>query len=407
MRRFRFAWAAAFLGLFTGSTFAALDVTITCWRQNLNGRTGTSTNSAINACVSLIPSDVTSVKYTATDVYVRSTDVPSYNVGPFPDGNPSYPSNRDRSYRIPRSPVAQSGTHTATPLGSIGVLMNGVCVFNALDAHSYNNQNIWHQNAVVVEALGFDSSLGHPAPVMNGGNCNGHQNGLYHHHQRSPALLAALGDDGVRHSPIIGYAYDGFPIYGPYAYDDPISGGAVRRMRSSYRLRNITTRTTLPDGTVLPPSQYGPNVSTTYPLGYYIEDFEYIAGMGDLDQYNGRINITPEYPGGIYCYYATIDSSGGAAYPYYLGPTYYGVVATDNFSTVTVPGNAMQYHPGDVNCDAVLSLGDIDPFVLALIDPTSYAAAFPSCDAVAGDMNGDGVLDSRDIQLFVTTVTGH
>ncbi|HUN79938.1 MAG TPA: hypothetical protein VMV81_00345, partial [Phycisphaerae bacterium] len=84
-----------------------------------------------------------------------------------------------------------------------------------------------------------------------------------------------------------------------------------------------------------------------------------------------------------------------------------GVVATDNFTTVTVPGNAVPYHPGDVNCDAVLSLGDIDPFVLALIDPTNYAAAFPSCDAVAGDMNGDGVLDSRDIQLFVATVTGH
>src|SRR6266404_9607663 len=88
---------------------AALDVAVTCWRQNLNGRTGSSTDVNINACVSTIPSDVQQVHFTATDVYVRSNDIPAYKVGPFLDGNPSYPSNRDRNYRIPRSPQAQTG----------------------------------------------------------------------------------------------------------------------------------------------------------------------------------------------------------------------------------------------------------------------------------------------------------
>src|SRR5204863_4812187 len=133
------------IGWPVAAALAAVDVGVTCWRQNPNGHTAFSGDSTINACVSIIPSDIQQVRYTATDVYVRSTDVPSYSVGPFPDGNPSVPGNRDRSYRIPRSPQPQTGTHTATPLGSIGVLVNGVAVFNALDAHSYQNQNVWHQ----------------------------------------------------------------------------------------------------------------------------------------------------------------------------------------------------------------------------------------------------------------------
>jgi len=119
-------------------------------------------------------------------------------------------------------------------------------------------------------------------------------------------------------------------------------------MRSSYRLRNITQRTTLPDGTVLSPSQYGPDVSATYPLGFYVEDFEYVGGLGDLDRYNGRMTVTPEYPGGTHAYFVTIDGSGASAYPYAIGLQYYGVVAADDISTqghVTITELVSDYTP--------------------------------------------------------------
>src|SRR5207249_2454624 len=121
---------------------------------------------------------------------------------------------------------------------------------------------------------GFDACLGHPP-----------QSGQYHHHQHPICLDAG---NASQHSSILGYAFDGFPVYGPYGYANTDGSGGVARIRSGYRTRNITTRTTLPDGTVLSPAQYGPAVSTTYPLGYYEEDFEYVSGLGDLDTYNGR-----------------------------------------------------------------------------------------------------------------------
>ena len=131
-------------------------------------------------------------------------------------------------------------------------------------------------------------------------------------------------------------------------------------MRSSYRKRNITLRTTLPDGTVLTTAQFGPDVSTQYPLGYYIEDFEYVAKLGDLDEHNGRISVTPEYPSATYAYFITLDTGLKAAYPYTLGPTYYGVVTTANIGpgsghvtpTETVvtysPASAVDTDPGNL-----------------------------------------------------------
>lgn len=50
-----------------------------------------------------------------------------------------------------------------------------------------------------------------------------------------------------------------------------------------------------------------------------------MRNLGELDEYNGRFAVTPEYPAGTYAYYATVDASGDAAYPYLIGPQYYGI----------------------------------------------------------------------------------
>lgn len=290
---------------------AQLTPEITCWKINTTGETGYAG----------IETNVQEVQYSDNNVYISCTCIPGYDIGPWP-GNPNTPSNQNFVYKITRNPEQNLGALIQTPLGHIGVWSNGVSMFNAKDAMSYENEGIWNQNAIVVEGSSFDDCLGHPAP-----------NGEYHHHLNPTCLYDDT--DSLIHAPIIGYAFDGFPIYGAYGYKNVDGTGGITRMRTSFKPRSISERTTLPDGTVLSALQYGPAVGGTYPLGYYVEDFEYVTGFGDLDEHNGRFCVTPEYPDGIYAYFVTIDPEGEAVYPYTLGETYYGIVQNGN----TGPGS--------------------------------------------------------------------
>ena len=120
-------------------------------------------------------------------------------------------------------------------------------------------------------------------------------------------------EDQLAHSPIIGWAFDGNPIYGPYGYTDPTDqGSAVIRLSTSYRLQEslVFDATTNPypvrsDGPLL--TDVDTNGDYLYPAGKFVEDYEYIFGLGDLDQYNGRFCKTPDYPDGRYCYFVTIS----------------------------------------------------------------------------------------------------
>jgi hypothetical protein len=122
----------------------------------------------------------------------------------------------------------------------------------------------------------------------------------------------------LNHSPILGYAYDGNPIYGPYAYNST-TGGFIRRMNSSYIL-NVD----------LTPGKRPP----LFENGFFINDYVY-DGSGDLDQHNGRFAITPEYPNGVYAYFSTIDVNASnesvPKYPYVIGPYFYNKPIKENF----------------------------------------------------------------------------
>ncbi len=127
------------------------------------------------------------------------------------------------------------------------------------------------------------------------------------------------------HSPIIGFAYDGNPIYGPYGFDR-IDGGVIRRMIPGYELN--ATR------------QLGPTVGD-WPLGSFTNDYTF-TNKGDLDKYNGRFCKTPDYPEGTYAYFATIDSSSQQdatfdkyftpVYPYVIGDAFKSKPDSFNFS---------------------------------------------------------------------------
>ena len=106
-------------------------------------------------------------------------------------------------------------------------------------------------------------------------------------------------------------------------------------MKSSYQLRDIAVRTHYADGTDVTD---GPAVSSTYPLGRYREDYEFVAHSNEpdyLDEHNGRYCITPEYPNGIYAYFCTVDENWNSAYPYAVGPTFYGVKNAMKVTSVT------------------------------------------------------------------------
>ena len=135
------------------STHAFAQPELSSWLRNTTGLTGYNG----------LPANVQRVRYNSTSAYINSSGIPAYSIGPWP-GNPNIPTNQAYTFRLPRLPVVNNGTKTSTPLGAIGFWVNGVGIFNALDAMSYQNQNIWHQNAIVAEAVSFDACKGHPAP---------------------------------------------------------------------------------------------------------------------------------------------------------------------------------------------------------------------------------------------------
>ena len=73
---------------------------------------------------------------------------------------------------------------------------------------------------------------------------------------------------------------------------------------------------------------------------------------------------------------------------------------------VAGPDEPRDLLPGDCNCDGVVDTADIDAFVLALVNPAGYAAAYPDCDLMTADLNGDGSVDTADIDGFVAAIVG-
>ena len=333
---------------------------ITSWLQN----TSLTGNYYVNGNSALLPNNILvncqEIEYSANWVYVHTTGIPAYPTGPFLDGNPSQATNQSGIFKITLNPVPNTGTPTATTGGNIGLFINGVALFDYRDGVSWNTASNslcggpgnppcpggptaslpWNRDAVVAEKAGFDCSKGHPAQ------------GNYHHHQNPSAFNLDLnvisticnlydaeglyGIDSTQHSPLIGFAYDGYPIYGAYAFKNTDGSGGIVRMKSSYRLRSISNRSTWADGTDVAD---GPAVNSTYPLGYFREDYEYIptsASTPDfLDEHNGRFCVTPEYPNGTYCYFATVDQNWNSVYPYVIGPTFYGIKNAMKVTSVT------------------------------------------------------------------------
>ena len=234
-----------------------------------------------------------SISKDTVSVKIKANGIPKHKVGSFPNkGNPNRITEQNYDIVIPSHPKpadqitymhGQPGQRGGPPL-IFGITLDGVMMDPGTAEFWMGDRALgWNYEALGgAVRLGLDTNYAHVQP-----------DGNYHYHGIPTGLMKRLGFKRGQHSPMIGWAADGFPIYALYAYakpNDPSSG--IRELKSSYRLKN-GSRPGKPDG---PGGKYD---------GAFVQDYEFVKGQGDLDECNGRFCVTPEFPKGTYAYFLT------------------------------------------------------------------------------------------------------
>lgn len=265
--------------------------------------------------------------------------------GYWPPG-PVCPSAQTSSKTFSTAPAKESSTGGCyTSKGSIGTFVNGVAIFDGLDAQSYDSKGVWHSTALAHEVYDLDLCLGHAA------------NGVYHHHSWSPCLAERLADDGTKHSPIFGWVQDGFPIYGPFHsngtlsvscwkardYSSSSTTGCTDSTRSCLLKDQLDfTKGTTSASSAGPPlsgtvttlsSNTIPSLSGIYLEDYYFDQTCYAQGGAFLNHNNGH-----EHDNLGFHYHVTIDGSKQPTFPYVIGPQYYGCLPSTATCSLTAGG---------------------------------------------------------------------
>ena len=233
-----------------------------------------------------------------------TNSIPDHMVGLFGGGqgslNPNAISEQNETLRVPLNPTQAAnltpllnevGTFpSAGPAFAFGTLFSGVELdpvaaepFPHDGAMDPNANWEWNLEAINI-SIGLDCNNAHVQPT-----------GKYHYHGPPQLFLDDLNITGTEMVQI-GWAADGFPIYYKYGYTTANdSTTAVKALSTSYRLKG-GKRTG--DGVTAPCGTYD---------GVYTNDYQYVQGIGDLDEANGRVGVTPEFPMGTYYYVITDD----------------------------------------------------------------------------------------------------
>ena len=127
-------------------------------------------------------------------------------------------------------------------------------------------------------------------------------------------LRSTFNESQSKVSGIIGWAYDGNPIYGPFGNSDSFNTSSDPARLTSGYVENSSSVIDRPAG---------------FSAGFFVEDYEY-TNSGDLDVHNGKFVKTTDYPKGVYAYFATIDSSGDPQFPYFIGNTFRSNTLNEN-----------------------------------------------------------------------------
>ena len=209
--------------------------------------------------------------------------------------NPNAIKAQNKTYTITNQPVKAAQFFSLTnattlSLWSFGVLLNGV-ELDPIAAEPWPHQGLMAAN------VNWEWNL-EPTNVKIGLDCNNahvQPTGKYHYHG-SPTLYLQNANIPTNKMTLVGYAADGFPVYYKYAYTNTTDANSVVvAMTSSYRLKSGKRPG---DGVTAPCGSYD---------GVYSNDYEFVSGLGTLDQANGREGVTPEYPSGTYYYLITDD----------------------------------------------------------------------------------------------------
>ena len=234
--------------------------------------------------------------------------IPNHPVGTFP--NPNNPNTiREQSvnaaFTLCPTITSENGAQVGGPGSIIAYAINSV-KFDPATAGRCNDNGVCSlamgQGRWSIEALGHDT--------FNFGDDMNHAHvqptGAYHYHGMPELLMDFLGQDTSM--TLVGWASDGFPVYARYGYSNAnSSSSSLKVIEPSWKLKSSadsgrpTTLTELSGG----PGQGNSSPNTPIAMGAFTQDFEYIEGSGDLDQCNGRVGVTPEFPEGIYYYMVT------------------------------------------------------------------------------------------------------
>lgn len=211
--------------------------------------------------------------------YIKSNGIPNHAHGEFPNKrNPHKIKRQTFSFRVPLYPKKFSKAK-AIGMNLFGVAINGIPFDPSAAEFWQRDRNSGWQYEALSSAidLGLDDNNAHVQP-----------NGSYHYHGIPAGLVTK--QNPKRHSTIMGYAADGFPIYVRYGFDlKHPNHSKIISVQSSYRLK--------------------PGLRKNGPRGYhdgtFVQDYEFIPSLGDLDECNGRFGVTPDYQQGIYHYFIT------------------------------------------------------------------------------------------------------
>ena len=142
-------------------------------------------------------------------------------------------------------------------------------------------------------------------------NAHVQPNGMYHYHATPNAIFESNCSDVSSASPVIGFAADGFPVFGSCISDN----GSIRNTQSSYELKDGGGPRQTVSGYTTPTGGTGAIASSNYD-GQFRGDWEYVAGSGDLDECNGMTvdgqygyYLTDSFPWVLACYSGTPDAS--------------------------------------------------------------------------------------------------
>jgi len=217
--------------------------------------------------------------------HIYANGIPNHPAGQFPNRhNPNTISAQQYHFTMPLKPSV-SFSLQPVGMGFFGIANNGV-PFEGGTAEWWNGDRDsgWRIEANTgFTDFGLDMNHAHVQP-----------SGAYHYHGPPTVWLEALNIQPDAQMPYhLGWAADGYPIYTQLGYSDPMTPQSkIKSLQPSYQLKPGTR----------PGSPAGPGGRFD---GRYEEDFIYVAGSGDLDQFNGRFGVTPEFPQGIYYYVVT------------------------------------------------------------------------------------------------------